>query len=182
MAKVNFKRIEDSSLIDNYDIEDGSFWVTGDGKTYIDYGTERIAIAGTPDTQMSDVSRNTVENNVIKSYVDDKYDKLGGVIAWTNPNPTNSFSAGSISLSRTFSEGFDSYEILFRQSNQNTRLMSTGIIPKNNGTILNYCTQTTQYRATSTTMYNDMIVFEDAYPNNTACIPMYVILYNKGLF
>lgn len=76
MAKVNFKRIEDSSTIDNVDIEDGAFIVTGDGKTYVDFGTDRIPTSGTPDSQMSDVSRNTVENKVIKEYVDTLDDRL----------------------------------------------------------------------------------------------------------
>ena len=72
MSKITFNRIESSTSINDYPIEDGSFWVTGDGKSYIDYGENRIPIAGTPDTQMSDISRNTVENNVIKGYVDGK--------------------------------------------------------------------------------------------------------------
>lgn len=76
MAKVNFKRIEDSSTIDNVDIEDGAFIVTGDGKTYVDFGNDRIPTSGTPDSQMSDVSRNTVENKVIKEYVDALDDRL----------------------------------------------------------------------------------------------------------
>ena len=76
MAKVNFKRIEDSSTINDIDIEDGAFIVTGDGKTYIDFGTDRIPTSGTPDSQMSDVSRNTVENKVIKEYVDALDDRL----------------------------------------------------------------------------------------------------------
>jgi len=70
MAKVNFKRIEDSSQIDDIAIEDGAFIVTGDGKSYIDYGTNRIPTNGTLDDNMSDVSRNGVENKVIKEYVD----------------------------------------------------------------------------------------------------------------
>lgn len=70
MAKVLFKRIEDSANINNIEIEDGSFIVTGDGKTYVDYGEDRIPTSSTPDTEMSDRSRNTVENNVIKDYVD----------------------------------------------------------------------------------------------------------------
>jgi hypothetical protein len=85
MAKVSFKRIEDSGNIDNVEVEDGSFIVTGDGKTYIDYGDSRIAIGGTPDSEMSDISRNTVENKVIKEYVDnlsesktDKYNLITG--------------------------------------------------------------------------------------------------------
>lgn len=71
MAKVNFKRIEDSSQIDDVAIEDGSFIVTGDGKSYIDYGENRVPTSGTPDSAMSDSSTNTVENKVIKEYVDD---------------------------------------------------------------------------------------------------------------
>lgn len=70
MSKITFNRIESSTSINDYPIEDGSFWVTGDGKSYIDYGENRIPIAGTPDAQMSDTSRNTVENKVIKEYVD----------------------------------------------------------------------------------------------------------------
>lgn len=76
MAKVNFKRIEDSSLINQYPIEDGNFWITGDGKTFVDYDDERIPIAGTPDTEMSNISRNAVENKVIKKYIDDKLENL----------------------------------------------------------------------------------------------------------
>lgn len=44
MANILFKRIEDSSLIDNYDIVDGSFIVTKDGKIFIDYGEERVPV------------------------------------------------------------------------------------------------------------------------------------------
>ena len=72
MAKVNFKRIENSENINTIDINDGNFIVTGDGKSYIDYGTDRNPTSGTPDMEMSDSSRNTVENKVIKEYVDDK--------------------------------------------------------------------------------------------------------------
>lgn len=89
MAKVNFKRIENSSSIGYYDVEDGTFWVTGDGKTYVDYGNRRISIAGTPDTQMSDISRNTVENNVIKEYVDNK---IGNIHTYS----TNEIDTGNI--------------------------------------------------------------------------------------
>lgn len=71
MAKVNFKRIQNSSQIDNLPVEDGAFIITGDGKSYIDDGNDRIPTNGTLDTEMSDTSRNAVENKVIKEYVDD---------------------------------------------------------------------------------------------------------------
>ena len=109
MAKVNFKRIEDSASIGDYPIEDGSFWVTGDGKTYIDYDENRIGVGGTPDIQMSDVSRNTVENNVIKEYVDSNFQKNGQIL-WTNPNPTTAFEPQNIILS---SSDYDMLEIYY---------------------------------------------------------------------
>ena len=39
MAKVQFKRVESVNDLDSIPIEDGNFIVTGDGKTYVDYGT-----------------------------------------------------------------------------------------------------------------------------------------------
>lgn len=72
MAKVLFKRVNDSSELSNIDIEDGSFIVTGDGKSFIDYGQDRLPTNGTPDTIMSDYSSNSVENKVVKKYIDDK--------------------------------------------------------------------------------------------------------------
>lgn len=76
MANVLFKRVEDSSLLDNYPIVDGNLWITGDGKTFIDYGNERIPVGGTPDVEMSDISTNAVQNNIIKQYVDDVGDRV----------------------------------------------------------------------------------------------------------
>jgi len=76
MAKVKFKRIPYSSQINDLPIEDGSFVITGDGKSYIDYGNDRIPTNGTLDTEISDTSRNAVENKVIKEYVDDA---IGGL-------------------------------------------------------------------------------------------------------
>lgn len=96
MSKVTFNRIESSSSINDYPVEDGNFWITGDGKTYVDYDDQRISIAGTPDTQMSDISRNTVENNVIKEYVDDKTSESVerfGKLLWEGE-----FSTGSITV------------------------------------------------------------------------------------
>lgn len=70
MAKVKFIRKETKEQINNLDIVDGQFIVCGDGSVYVDYGTERKSIGGTPDTSMSDTSVNSVQNKVIKEYVD----------------------------------------------------------------------------------------------------------------
>lgn len=77
MAKVNFKRIESIDDLDSIPIEDGNFIVTGDGKTYIDYGSDRKGVGGTPDTEMSDTSINSVQNKVIKKYIDNNAIKIG---------------------------------------------------------------------------------------------------------
>lgn len=75
-AKVSFKRISDSGLIGNVLIEDGSIIVTGDGKTYVDFGETRVPILGTLDSYMSDRSQNAVENQAIKAYIDEKIKEL----------------------------------------------------------------------------------------------------------
>lgn len=110
MAKVNFKRIQNSSQIDNLPVEDGAFIVTSDGKSYIDYGNNRVPTNGTPDTEMSDTSRNAVENKVIKEYIDDNINSLKPTLLWTNPNPNNKFEPQSITLS---SDDYDFLEIYY---------------------------------------------------------------------
>ena len=182
MAEVKFKRIESSSSINTIPFSDGNFIVTKDGKTFIDYGNDRINPGLNTDIQMSDNSRNAVENKVIKKYVDDMYKKLAGEIVWTNPNPTDTFGAQTITLEKAFSDGYDSYEILFAQSTTNHRLMSTGIIHGSYGTILGYNTNVNYYRPTIDGSYDQTITFEECRPSNDNCIPMYVIFYNKGLF
>lgn len=110
MAKVKFKRIQSSTDIGDLNIEDGSFIVTGDGKSYIDYGTNRVPTNGTPDTEMSDTSRNAVENKVIKEYIDDNTNSLKPTVLWTNPSPSNNFSSSQITLS---SGDYDFLEIYY---------------------------------------------------------------------
>lgn len=115
MAKVNFKRIEDSSQIDDIAIEDGAFIVTGDGKSYIDYGANRIPTNGTLDDNMSDVSRNGVENKVIKEYVDTEIvsakDSMKPTVLYSN----SSGSGGNITLSDDI-DNYDYIEILYKRN------------------------------------------------------------------
>ena len=184
MAEVKFKRLLNSSQINSIPISDGNFIITKDGKQYIDYDNDRVLFGIVTDTEMDDESQNAVENRIIKEYVDTIYRKLAGTIVWTNPNASSTFGAQTINLSEKCSDGYDSYETLFKQNNNasNTRLMSTGVIPKNHGTILSYNTAGGTFRATGVTMYDQSITFEDAQPSNEVCIPMYVILYDKGLY
>lgn len=72
MAKVTYKRVETNDLVNEIPIVDGQLIYSKQGKTYMDYGEERVAINGTTDTEMNDSSTNPVENRVIKSYVDEK--------------------------------------------------------------------------------------------------------------
>ena len=55
MAKVLFKRIENSDYIDNVTVEDGSFIITGDGKCYIDYGNTRVEMNTTSNTPIGTI-------------------------------------------------------------------------------------------------------------------------------
>lgn len=76
MAKVNFKRYNTKEEALASDIIDGNYIVTKDGGNYADFDGKRVPIGGTPDTEMSDTSENSVQNKVVKKYVDDKFDKL----------------------------------------------------------------------------------------------------------
>ncbi len=70
MAKVNFKRIETDNDLDDIEVQDGNFIVTGNGKVYIDYGSRRLAVGGSPDLEMSDTSTNSIQNKIVKRYID----------------------------------------------------------------------------------------------------------------
>lgn len=136
MAKVNFKRIENSENINTIDINDGNFIVTGDGKSYIDYGTNRIPTSGTPDTEMSDTSRNTVENKVIKDYVDMISSSHKPFLLWENPNRNAPFLVQSITLS---TDDYDYLEIYYwdwSNNNEGLKDLQCQRIPKGYNTTL----------------------------------------------
>lgn len=75
MAKVDFRRVATNAEINNIEVKDGQFIVTGEGKSFIDYNNRRIPTNGTPDTEMSDTSTNSVENKIVKKYVDDSIEE-----------------------------------------------------------------------------------------------------------
>lgn len=131
MAKANFKRIEDSSTIDDIDIEDGAFIVTGDGKTYVDFGTNRIPTSGTPDSQMSNTSRNTVENKVIKEYVDDNLTNFMNkpILLWENQDPYTVFNEQQITLN---SDDYDMLCIIATSWNRAGYRKSVSVITSKN--------------------------------------------------
>lgn len=112
-----------------------------------------------------------------------------GKIIWTNPSPSNSFPAQTITLDESL-DNYDCYEILVAQSGQNARLMSTGRIPVGHGTIISYNTSSYLYRPTGVSVSGNTISFEDGKAvagttvsiQNDSIIPMYVIGYKTGIF
>ena len=87
-TKVEFKRVQTDEEVENIDIKDGQLIYTGTGKTYMDYGSERIPTGSgsiTLDTEMSDTSENAVQNKVIKEYVDSQTVPEEVIISDTQP-------------------------------------------------------------------------------------------------
>ena len=92
MAQVKFRRIEDSSDINDIPIVDGQLIYTKDGKEYIDYETDRIPM--------------TAETS--PNYV----------LLWQNPDDTQTFTPQSI----TFNEGdYDTILWIFRWGGDDTQ-------------------------------------------------------------
>lgn len=86
MAKVEFTRVETDEEVENINIKDGQLIYTGTGKTYMDYGNQRIPTGSggssvDVDTEMSDISENAVQNKVIKEYVDNEIETVNNKIA-----------------------------------------------------------------------------------------------------
>lgn len=92
MAKVNFKRVLTNDDVNNLPIEDGNFIVTKDGKAFTDYDNERVGIGGTPDTEMSDTSTNSVENKIIKQYVDTNVGNINNLETTDKTNLVNAIN------------------------------------------------------------------------------------------
>lgn len=93
MPKVEFKRVETDAEVENIDIKDGQLIYSKSGKTYMDYGDERIATGSgggsvNVDTEMSDISENAVQNKVIKEYVDDQVNSIPEEVIVSDTQPT----------------------------------------------------------------------------------------------
>lgn len=187
MAWAKFKRIGDSSSIDNIDFEDGAFIVTGDGKSYIDYDDDRILIS----SGIGEALPVGCEIDYDGDNVPSGWERIENKekILWTNPNPTVSFPAQTVTLNESL-DNYDMYEILVLQSTTNARLMSTGKIPVGHGTIISYNTSSYLFRPTGEVVSGSTISFEDGRAvaggtvsiDNGVIMPMYVIGYKTGLF
>lgn len=118
MAKVQFKRIENSSNINNIPILDGQVIYTGNGKQYMDYGTNRIQFGnsggGSGGTE--------------------------GTLLWENPHINDTWqesyyyqTTADLELDDDISE-YDAFEIIYSvgwntDANSNCKIHTTGIIP-----------------------------------------------------
>lgn len=194
MAKVDFKRVSTNAEVDNIEIKDGQFIVTGEGKSFVDFGSQRKSIAGTPDTTMSDTSTNSVENKVIKEYVDNKINNLKKVV-WTNPNPNSNMPNNTII--NLLSDDYDILEIFYKYTTSNNTMWSKKIIKGYSA----YLEIATPYYTTSNQVANEYRLFTRnsdtqytvshcniTYTSNTSTtredfiIPIYIVGYKTGLF
>ena len=112
-----------------------------------------------------------------------------GKILWTNPNPTVSFSAQTITLS---TNDYDMYEAIYYSSSTLATQMTTGRIKKGETLFLQqiyYDTNSAQVRSRQRDISYDSdlsLNVQDAKNNgnvqNTDLIPAYIIGYKTGLF
>ena len=190
MASVNFKRRNTVSDLDNIPIEDGNFIVTKDGHTFVDFDDDRIGIGGTPDLEMSDSSENSVQNKVVKSYIDNLINtlknNLAGKVLWTNPNPNSAISEmQEITL---LSDDYDVLEVFYIQVT-NGNLCYTSKFLKGYSTRMRIHTSdgTNVYRGLTylnDTLYRIDLPYSDTTIANvnSLAIPIYIMGYKTDLF
>lgn len=160
MQEVLFKR-KTTEEIEQLEIEDGSLIYNVDnGKTYMDYGNERIPTGGganggiyigdteptdpditlwvdtpTSETKASEIVTEYTESDKV-GYSTNYINGLNGKILWTNPNPTSAFASQTITLS---SDDYDYYEVIYyANATTHERSFSTGKALKGTGTRLNF--------------------------------------------
>lgn len=122
MAEVIYTRKETDEEVNNIAVQDGQLIYTKDGHVFMDFGVNRIPMQNTPDDEVSNTSTNSVQNKVIKEYVDNSISVIdnkihNGTILWENPDDTISFSSQTITLNS------DDYNIILwffkRKTDQN---------------------------------------------------------------
>lgn len=108
-----------------------------------------------------------------------------GVVGWTNPSPSDSFSKQAISLNTA---DYDEYEIEYKLVGNELDVKSTGRILNVNRAYMDYVNSNSglvAYGRKITSKSSGTITFGDAYNlssneiDNTRCIPQRVILYTR---
>lgn len=155
MPKVDFKRVETDEEIQNLEIIDGQLIYSKTGKTFMDYGNERIPTGsgGGSEVVISEEEPTTedwkiwIDKNEINNIGSEVVDTLEGnetnkapsvravndtkgKILWTNLNPTEEFTNQTIKLS---SSDYDYLIIIWYTGGNN---FDSTIIPKGRTTIM----------------------------------------------
>ena len=119
------------------------------------------------------------------------YEDCGEVI-WSNPNPTESFSAQTVKLKKSLSN-FTEYAILFKYWRGDKQLINTGRIPIHYGTKLNsgYDNNSSRNVNEQSQPTDNTMIFDNAqnqtsfsgntYEDNNRCVPIYIIGYKNGV-
>lgn len=154
------------------------------------YGTEiqyndKVDLNTTSVAEINKVSASNL--NEIKGVVNNNSVILQNTLGkklWENQNPTASFPSQTITLTESLAN-YSCYEIIFRQSKNASRMMTSGKIPVGYGTILGF-EAGSSFRATGTTVSGNTIDFENAQTsgatNNEYAIPVYVVGYKSGVY
>ena len=102
MAKVDFKRVSTNAEIDNIEIKDGQFIVTGEGGSYVDFGNERTPITSTPQIYSS-------TEKVIGKWIDGKtlYQKT---ISYT---PSEDINTDNTHITHNIAHGIENVDFIF---------------------------------------------------------------------
>lgn len=174
---------------------------------YLDNGTARIDM--TPrDSALSTTSTNAIENQAVRNaIVNTNTTTVAGFMAdarqlnpnetgslaykvtekilWTNPSPTSSFSAQTVTLSETIAN-FTKYEILFKNTNLVNTIFSTGKLPTSFLTQLCFPIGTIRARNITALSGTSLTFSESGYygtygggytTDNNGCVPYQIIGY-----
>lgn len=129
------------------------------------------------DDEISTTSTNAVQNQAITN-------AFGGILLWTNPNPTSNFAAQTITISST---DYDVLEIFYMTvQSTNNQLKNVKTI-KNYNVVLDYYDGYSSKGALRTaTIIGDQITFSNSFYDSITgsqnyCIPIYIIGYKTGI-
>ena len=92
--RVTYKRAMTTAAVEALPIVDGQILASGEGATFIDYNGNRLGFGGSADATMSDTSQNSVQNKVVKGYIDTidtKYDYTRIAVDANNLKSTGNF-------------------------------------------------------------------------------------------
>ena len=88
---------------------------------------QSVGLVGTVTEDINDTNDNAVANaKTVKEYVDNKEKKFE---LWRNPNPTGTI-ANNVTFTFDSQEDYDELEVLYKRTNTQNYIFSTGRLPK----------------------------------------------------